>query len=108
MPKERISRSIPTDMPEDGVLHADDGVYVSLHWGGGVSRSHDGDIQISLDVDIQRLKDMLDEHARGIHYSDTDTSDQVMLFSGELDRDSLQRLIRSARVARNSAFGRDE
>ena len=108
MPKERISRSIPTEMPEDGVLHADDGVYVSLHWGGGMSRSHEGDIQISLDVDIQRLKDMLDEHARGIHYSDTDHSDRVLLFSNVLTRDEVQRLIRTARRARDAAFGKDE
>lgn len=113
MPKERISRPVAMPMPEpgpDGVttLTADHGTYVSMHWTNGRSGDADGLVQVALTTHIDVLRAMVEEWDNGIHYSDTDTSDQVMLFSGELDRDSLQRLIRSARVARNSAFGRDE
>lgn len=57
---------------------------------------------------IHMLRQVIEEYDQGIQYSDADNSDRMLLFSGILDRDAVQRLIRAARRARDTQFGADE
>lgn len=80
---------------------------VGLHWDG-----KNGTIQLSLDIDWDVLQEMV--HARQALPEGTFADDnsflrnRVTFYTGSLNRNDMQQLVRTARRARNAVYGADE
>lgn len=80
---------------------------VGMHWDG-----KNGTIQLSLDIDWDVLQEMV--HARQALPEGTFADDnsflrnRVTFYTGALNRNDLQQLVRTARRARNAVYGADE
>lgn len=80
---------------------------VGLHWDG-----KNGTIQLSLDIDWDVLQEMV--KARQTLPEETFADDnsflrnRVTFYTGSLNRNDMQQLVRTARRARNAVYGADE
>jgi len=84
MPKEQINYPVE---PTDGI--------VRLHWSGPLSM-----VQLSIEFEVAQMRAYLAEQGKG--------AERLPWFTGTLDRDDVQRLIRFGRRARDQVFGSDE
>lgn len=80
---------------------------IGMHWDG-----NGGTVQLSLDIDWDVLQKMVEtrQSRPDDNFADDNSflRNRVTFYTGALDRDDLQRLVRTARRARNSVFGADE
>lgn len=80
---------------------------VGLHWDG-----KNGTVQVSLDVDWDVLQAMVKARQENpdANFADDNSFllNRVTFYTGALERDDLQRLLRITRRARNAVFGVDE
>lgn len=99
MPKEYINypRSFETESGEEMPA----GSQVTLHWDGNY-----GTIQLSIDIDVETFLGIADSVRDGTFFAEK--AGRVPIFTEALGRSDLQRLIKHARRARDSAFGADE
>lgn len=80
---------------------------VGLHWDG-----KNGTVQLSLDIDWDVLQEMVktrqDRPTENFADDNSFLRNRVTFYTGALDREDLQRLVRTTRRARNAVFGADE
>lgn len=80
---------------------------VALHWDG-----QNGTIQLSLDVDWDVLQEMVKTRQENPDSQFADDNsflrNRVTFYTGSLNRNALQHLVRTTRRARNAVFGADE
>lgn len=80
---------------------------VGLHWDG-----KNEVVQLSLDIDWDVLQEMVKtrQELPDGQFADDNSflRNRVTFYTGALSRDDLQRLVRTARRARNAVFGADE
>lgn len=80
---------------------------LGLHWDG-----KNGTVQLSMDIDwdvLQELVKARQEDPTAVFSDDNSfLRNRVTFYTGSLDRNDLQNLVRTARRARNAVYGSDE
>ena len=110
MPKEQINYPYHlTEVLEVGengkrspevVVHRNPSLCV--HW------TKDQDVQISIEYDIETLRDLVAEYDKGGFLGETEHPDRVKLYTPPFERSNLQKPIRVTKRARDDVFGADE
>lgn len=105
--KEDLEDPNPFDRETNNYRAVSPPPMVGLHWDG-----KNGTIQISLDVDWDVLQEMVKARQDNPNANFADDNsfllNRVTFYTGALDREDLQRLLRVTRRARNAVFGADE
>jgi hypothetical protein len=80
---------------------------VGLHWDG-----KNGTVQLSLDIDLDVLQEMVKQRQENPDGKFADDNsflrNRVTFYTGNLGRNDLQNLVRTTRRARNAVYGADE
>lgn len=108
MPREKINQAAPfTPVPDNSVglpIHGESWPEPEVHisW---IHGTHDvaGHVQVAIDCDAEYLK-----HLVALAEDDRVDGTNMLVFSPVLDRVAVNKLIRTARRARDQAYGRDE
>jgi hypothetical protein len=98
MPKEHINYPLAIEDPETHKMHPP-GPEFSIHWNGGPQ----GYAQLSVEFDARQIEEYLLDLRK---HSPVDS--RAFIYSEPLDRESMQRLIRHGRRARDLVHGADE
>jgi hypothetical protein len=105
--KEELELPIMGDRPDsdDNAIMAPH-PQIGLHWDG-----RNGTVQLSLNIDLDLVKRMIkarEENPTGNFGETNYFPNRITFYTGNLDRDDLQTLVKETRRARNAVYGADE